>query len=187
MGVRGVATAEVVLESVKVPAAARLTPPGKGFSHLMAALNSARPGVAARALGLTGGALNYAMEYARQRCVFGQPLIEMQNIQFVAADLTTHLEAARALVYGAAQMVDEGSHDKHAAPYIAMAKYFAADLAVRASSQCLQMLGAAGYMTDHPMERYYRDAKQLQIVEGTSEIQQLIIGRAVRDGVVALG
>jgi alkylation response protein AidB-like acyl-CoA dehydrogenase len=68
-----------------------------------------------------------------------------------------------------------------------MAKYFAADLAVRASSQCLQMLGAAGYMSDHPMERYYRDAKQLQIVEGTSEIQQLIIGRAVRDGVVALG
>jgi alkylation response protein AidB-like acyl-CoA dehydrogenase len=186
MGVRGVPTAEVVLESVKVPAGARLTPPGKGFEHLMAALNSARPGVAARALGLTGGALDYAMKYARERRVFGQPLIETQNTQFVAADLKTHLEAARALVYGAARMVDEGSYDKQAAPYIAMAKYFAADLAVRASSQCLQILGAAGYMTDHPMERYYRDAKQLQIVEGTSEIQKLIIGRGIRDGLVAL-
>jgi alkylation response protein AidB-like acyl-CoA dehydrogenase len=187
MGVRGVPTAEIVLESVKIPADARLTPPGKGFAHLMAALNSARPGVAARALGLTSGALSYAVEYARQRHVFGQPLIEMQNVQFVAADLATHLEAARALVYGTAQMVDEGSYDKHAAPYIAMAKYFAADLAVRASSECLQILGAAGYMTDHPMERYYRDAKQLQIVEGTSEIQKLIIGRAVRDSQVTLG
>jgi hypothetical protein len=152
----------------------------------MAALNSARPGVAARALGLTGGALDYAMKYARERLVFGQPLIETQNTQFVAADLKTHLEAARALVYGAARMVDEGSYDKRAAPYIAMAKYFAADLAVRASSQCLQILGAAGYMTDHPMERYYRDAKQLQIVEGTSEIQKLIIGRGIRDGLVPL-
>lgn len=187
MGVRGVPTAEVVLDGVRLPAEARLTPPGKGFGHLMAALNSARPGVAARGLGLVVGALHYAVEYARGREVFGQPLIDVPNVQFVVADLVAQLEAARAMVYRAAQMVDSGHYGKDAAPDIAIAKLLASDLAVRASSECLQILGAAGYMRDHPMERFYRDAKQLQIVEGTSEIQRLIIGRAVRDGRLAIG
>jgi alkylation response protein AidB-like acyl-CoA dehydrogenase len=187
MGVRGVPTAEVVFEGVDLRPEQRLTPEGEGFRHLMAALNSARPGVAARALGLVAGALKYAVDYTRERQVFGEALIEKQHIQFVAAELAMNLEAARSLVFASARMVDEGRFDKRAAPYIAMAKAFATDLAVRASSDCLQMLGAAGYMSDHPMERYYRDAKQLQIVEGTSEIQRLIIGRAIRDGLVPVG
>lgn len=186
MGARGVPTAEVILDDAQIPVSARLTAPGQGFRGLMATLNSARPGVAARGLGLTAGALEYSVGYARDRVVFGEPLIEKQNTQFVVADVVTHLEAARCLVYGAARMVDEGSFGKGSAPYIAMAKRFATDLAVRASSQCLQVLGAAGYMGDHPMERYYRDAKQLQIVEGTSEIQAIIIGRGIRDGLISL-
>jgi acyl-CoA dehydrogenase len=186
MGVRGVPTAEIIFEDVELDAAQRLTPEGAGFKHLMASLNSARPGVAARALGLVAGALSHAVGYARERQVFGEALIEKQHVQFVAADLAMNLEAARSLVYASARMVDGGAYDKAAAPYIAMAKAFAADLAVRASSDCLQILGAAGYMSEHPMERYYRDAKQLQIVEGTSEIQRLIIGRGIRDGLVSL-
>lgn len=182
LGVRGVPTAEVVFESVAVPAEARLTPPGKGFSHLMAQLNSARPGVAARGLGLTAGALRYAADYARERKAFGGTLLDLQAVQFLLADIAIGLEGARSMVYNAAALVDRGSYGKEAAPYIAMAKAAAADLAVKASSDCLQVLGGAGYMTDHPMERFYRDAKQLQIVEGTSQIQRLIVGRAIRDG-----
>lgn len=186
MGARGVPTAEVVFDSVSIPSSARLTTQGNGFRELMLSLNSARPGVAARGLGLTAGALKYSTEYARNRVVFGQPLIEFQNTQFVIADVAMNLEAARALVYSAAQLVDKGSFGKESAPYIAMAKCFATDLAVNSSSRCMQILGAAGYMSEHPMERYYRDAKQLQIVEGTSEIQRLIIGRGIRDGLVSI-
>ena len=185
MGVRGVPTAEVVFESVAVPADARLTPPGQGFAHLMAQLNSARPGVAARGLGLAGGALSYAADYARERQAFGGTLLDLQAVQFLLADIAIGLEGARSMVYNSAALVDRGSYGKEAAPYIAMAKAAAADLAVKASSDCLQALGGAGYMMDHPMERYYRDAKQLQIVEGTSQIQRLIVGRSIRDGVLA--
>ena len=184
MGVRGVPTAEVLFESVRVPAENRLTPPGKGFPHLMAQLNSARPGVAARGLGLTGGALAYAAEYARGRTAFGGSLLDLQAVQLLLADVAIGLEGARSMVYNSAALVDSGSYGKQAAPYIAMAKAAAADLAVKAASDCLQVLGGAGYMSDHPMERYYRDAKQLQIVEGTSQIQRLIIGRSIRDGVL---
>lgn len=187
MGVRGVPTAEVVFDDVRLDPAARLTLPGEGFRDMMAALNSARPGVAARGLGLTAGALKYATEYARQRHAFDGNLLDLQAIQFLLADVAMNLEAARGLVYSAARMVDAGEYGRTAAPYIAMAKCVATDLAVEASSDCLQVLGAAGYMTEHPMEQYYRDAKQLQIVEGTSQIQRVIIGRGIRDGYVDLG
>jgi alkylation response protein AidB-like acyl-CoA dehydrogenase len=187
MGVRAVPTAEVVLDGVRVPAANRLTKPGSGFHDLMAALNSARPGVAARGLGLAQGALKYAVDYARERRAFGSSLLDIQAVQFMIADLAMQVEAARFLVYAAARLVDSGSYGIQAAPWIAMAKCIATDLAVKASSDCLQILGAAGYMADHPMERYYRDAKQLQIVEGTSQIQRLIVARAIRDGHLDLG
>ena len=186
MGVRGVPTAEVLLDNVIVPESQRLTKGGRGFHDLMAALNSARPGVAARGLGLTAGAMEYAWNYGAQRKTFGKRVVDHQAIQFLMADLALNLEAARGLVYAAARMVDRGSYRKEAAPYLAMAKCFSADLAVRASSDCLQILGGAGYMTEHPMERYYRDAKQLQIVEGTSQIQRLIIARGIDEGNVAL-
>jgi alkylation response protein AidB-like acyl-CoA dehydrogenase len=186
MGVRGVPTAEVIFDDVIVPTEQRLTQPGTGFADLMAALNSARPGVAARALGLTAGALQYAWDYGVNRRTFGQRVVDHQGIQFIFADIAMNLEAARGLVYSAARMVDAGSYRKKAAPYLAMAKCFSSDLAVRAASDCLQVLGGAGYMCEHPMERFYRDAKQLQIVEGTSQIQRLIIARAIDDGTVRL-
>jgi alkylation response protein AidB-like acyl-CoA dehydrogenase len=153
---------------------------------MMASLNSARPGVAARGLGLTAGALEYAARYGRQREAFGGVLTDLQAIQFLLAEVAMRLEGARGLVYRVAQMVDDGAYGVEAAPYIAMAKATATDLAVSAASDCLQVLGAAGYMTDHPMERYYRDAKQLQIVEGTSQIQRVIIGRAIANGTLDL-
>jgi hypothetical protein len=186
LGVRGVPTAEVVLDTVAVDARARLTAPGRGFADMMASLNSARPGVAARGLGLTAGALEYAARYGRQREAFGGVLTDLQAIQFLLAEVAMRLEGARGLVYRVAQMVDDGAYGVEAAPYIAMAKATATDLAVSAASDCLQVLGAAGYMTDHPMERYYRDAKQLQIVEGTSQIQRVIIGRAIANGTLDL-
>jgi alkylation response protein AidB-like acyl-CoA dehydrogenase len=142
--------------------------------------------VAARGLGLATGALTYAAEYARGRTAFGGSLLDLQAVQFLLADIAIGLEGARSMVYNSAALVDSGSYGKEAAPYIAMAKAAAADLAVKASSDCLQVLGGAGYMSDHPMERYYRDAKQLQIVEGTAQVQRLIIGRAIRDGVLPL-
>jgi alkylation response protein AidB-like acyl-CoA dehydrogenase len=187
MGVRAVPTAEVVLDGVHISAANRLTEPGRGFHELMATLNSARPGVAARGLGLAQGALKYAVDYARERRAFGSSLLDIQAVQFMVADLAMQVESARFLVYAAARLVDSGSYGIQAAPWIAMAKCVATDLAVKASSDCLQILGAAGYMADHPMERYYRDAKQLQIVEGTSQIQRLIVARAIRDGHLDLG
>lgn len=187
MGVRAVPTAEVLLDGVHVPAGNRLTEPGSGFRDLMATLNSARPGVAARGLGLAQGALKYAVDYARERRAFGSSLLDIQAVQFMVADLAMQIESARFLVYAAARLVDSGSYGLEAAPWIAMAKCVATDLAVKASSDCLQILGAAGYMADHPMERYYRDAKQLQIVEGTSQIQRVIVARAIRDGYLDLG
>ncbi len=182
MGVRAVPTAEVVLSDCYVPSDHRISDSEGGMRHLMASLNSARPGVAARGLGLAEGALAYACEYARNRTAFGTAVIDIPAVQQMIADITIGIEAARGLVHRAAQMVDRGEYGLEAAGMMAIAKCFATDLAVRASSDCLQILGAAGYMSDHPMERFYRDAKQLQIVEGTNQIQRVIIARAVRDG-----
>jgi alkylation response protein AidB-like acyl-CoA dehydrogenase len=148
----------------------------------MGTLNSVRPVVAARGLGLAEGAMMYALDYARQRKTFGKPIIEHQGLQWMLADLAARLEGARLLTYRAAMEVDRGRTGKADAWKLSIAKLSATDLAVQAATDCLQILGAAGYMQDYPMERHYRDAKQLQIVEGTSQIQKNVIGRALLDG-----
>lgn len=181
LGVRAVPTAEVILSEVRVPACNRFTRPGDGLHQLMQCLTVARPGVAARALGLAEGAFEYAANYARDRVAFGGPLLDIQAVQFLLADLAVGIESVRGLVQSAAALVDQQGGGRAVAPYVAMAKCAAGDLAVKAASDAIQVLGAAGYMKDHPLERFYRDAKQLQIVEGTSQIQRLIIGRAIRD------
>jgi acyl-CoA dehydrogenase len=185
LGVRAVPTSEVRFEQVRVPGGHRLTDAGVGMKQLMRCLNTARPGVAARGLGLAQGAFAYAADYARHRQAFGQKLLDIQAVQFLLADLAIGIESARPLVYRAAGLVDAGTDGRGAAPFIAMAKCAAADLAVKAASDAIQVMGAAGYMRDHPLERFYRDAKQLQIVEGTSQIQRVIIGRAIRDQIYA--
>ncbi|MBI1886350.1 MAG: acyl-CoA dehydrogenase family protein [Chloroflexi bacterium] len=179
MGVIGVPTANIVLQGCRVSAANRLGEEGRGFRTAMLTLNTCRPVVGARGLGLAEGAIAYALDYARERKAFGKALVEHQAIQFLLADAAIGIEAARHLVYEGAWMVDQGQYDRQHAAYLSIAKTFATELAIKVSSDAIQVLGAQGYMKDHPLERHYRDARQLTIVEGTSQIQRLVIARAM--------
>ncbi|MDI6858788.1 MAG: acyl-CoA dehydrogenase family protein [Dehalococcoidia bacterium] len=178
MGVRGIATALLCFQDCRIPAAYQL---GGGFRTAMYTLNSIRPIVAARGLGLAEGALSYALEFARQREAFGGPIVDLQAIQFMFAEMAIQIEAARLLTYQAAWLVDQGRFKKEDAHFLSIAKAFASEAAVRVSSDALQVLGAQGYMRDHPLERHYRDARQLMIVEGTSQIHRVIVSRALLD------
>jgi alkylation response protein AidB-like acyl-CoA dehydrogenase len=180
MGVRGVDTGELLLGEVRVPAENVVGEVG-GFRLAMLGLNSMRPIVAARGIGLAEGALMYAVEYAKERAAFGKTIADMQGIQWKIAEMATEIEAARLLTYRAAQMADDGKYTREHVPFLSMAKYYATEVAVKVSGEALQMLGAAGYMKDHLTELYYRDAKQLTIVEGTSQIQLGLIARGVLD------
>ena len=180
MGVRGVDTGELILQDVRVPASNVVGEIG-GFRLAMLGLNSMRPIVAARGIGLAEGALMYAVDYVKQRAAFGRTIADMQGIQWKIAELATEIEAARLLTYRAAMMADEGKYTKEYVPFLSMAKFYASEVAVKVSGEALQMLGAAGYMKDHLTELYYRDARQLTIVEGTSQVQLGLIARGVLD------
>jgi alkylation response protein AidB-like acyl-CoA dehydrogenase len=180
MGVRGVDTGELLLHDVRVPAENVIGEVG-GFRLAMLGLNSMRPIVAARGIGLAEGALMYATEYDQERAAFGKTIADFQGVQWEIAKLATEIEAARLLTYRAAWLADQGKFTKEWVPYLSMAKYYATELAVKASNVALQLLGAAGYMKDHMTELYYRDAKQLTIVEGTTQIQLGLIARGVLD------
>ena len=181
MGVRGVDTGELVLDQVRVPPESVIGEVG-GFRLAMLGLNAMRPVVAARGVGLAEGALMYATEYVKQRAAFGATVADFQGIRWEIAKCAVDIEAARLLTYRAAALADSGGIDKEHVPYLSMAKYHATELAVRASGLAVQLLGAAGYMEDHPTEQWYRDAKQLTIVEGTSQVQLNLIARGVLDG-----
>ena len=180
MGLRGVDTGELVLSDVRVPPENVIGEVG-GFRVAMLGLNAMRPVVAARGIGLAEGALMYATDYVSHREAFGRTIADFQGIQWEIAKCAADIEAARLLTYRAAVLVDDGKFTKEYVPYLSMAKYQATELAVRASSLAVQLLGAAGYMEDHPTEQWYRDAKQLTIVEGTSQVQLGLIARGVLD------
>jgi len=180
MGVKGIDTGELLLDGVRVPAENVIGEIG-GFRLCMLGLNAMRPIVAARGIGLAEGALMYATQYVQQRAAFGKTIADFQGIQWEIAKLATDIEAARLLTYRAAWLADQGRFTKEWVPYLSMAKYYATELAVRASGMAVQMLGAAGYMEDHPTEQWYRDARQLTIVEGTSQVQLGLIARGVLD------
>ena len=180
MGVRGVDTGELLLNDVRVRAENVIGEVG-GFRLAMLGLNSMRPIVAARGIGLAEGALMYATDYVQQREAFTRTIADFQGVQWEIAKLATEIEAARLLTYRAAWMADRGQFTKEWVPYLSMSKYYATELAVRASNVALQLLGAAGYMKDHLTELYYRDAKQLTIVEGTTQIQLGLIAKGVLD------
>lgn len=180
MGVRGVDTGELVLSDVRVPAGNVIGEVG-GFRLAMLGLNSMRPIVAARGIGLAEGALMYATDYVKQRKAFGGTISDFQGIQWEIAKLAVDIEAARLLTYRAAWLADKGCYSREWVPYLSMAKYHASEVAVRASGLAVQLLGAAGYMKDHPTELWYRDARQLTIVEGTSQVQLGLIARGVLD------
>ncbi len=180
MGVRGVPTANIVFENVRIPKDSLLgEEEGRGFSHAMLTLNTLRPVVGARGVGLAEGAMSYALEYARERQAFGRPIVDLQAIQFMFADMAIQIEAARLLVYQGAWLVDQGNYQREQAALLSIAKTYATEMAVKVSSDAMQVLGAQGYMMDHPLERHYRDARQLMIVEGTSQIQRVVIARAL--------
>jgi hypothetical protein len=181
MGVRGVDTGELLLDGVRVPPENVIGEVG-GFRLAMLGLNAMRPIVAARGIGLAEGALMYATEYVKQRQAFGKTIADFQGIQWEIAKCAVDIEAARLLTYRSAVLADQGKFTKEYVPYLSMAKYHATELAVRASGLAVQLLGAAGYMEDHPAEQWYRDAKQLTIVEGTSQVQLGLISRGVLDG-----
>ena len=187
MGVTGVPTANLVFQGCRVPAANLIGEEGQGFRIAMFTMGSCRPVVGARGLGLAQGALAYALDFARQRRTFGRPILEHQAIQFMLADMATQIEAARHLIYHACWLVDQGKYERQYAPYLSFAKVFATEMAVKVSSDALQILGAQGYMKDHPLERHYRDARQLMIVEGTSQVQRMIIARGLAEGDIVYG
>jgi alkylation response protein AidB-like acyl-CoA dehydrogenase len=183
MGMHGVPTAHFAIQDVRVPAENLVGGvEGRGLNHALLGLNGTRPLVGARGLGLAEGAMTYALEYARQRHAFGKPLVEHQAIEFMFADMVLAIETARLAVYQAAWMVDQGRFQREDAAYLAVAKTVASEAAVKVASDALQVLGAQGYMKDHPLERHYRDARQLMIVEGTSQIQRMMISRALIGG-----
>lgn len=182
MGVKGMHIANFALEDVRVHKDQLVGGPageGRGFNYAMACLNSVRPLVGARGLGLAEGCLTYALDYARQRRAFGGAITELQAVQFMFADMAIAIESSRLLVYQAALMVDQGRIARGDAAYLSIAKTVASETAVKVASDAMQVLGAQGYLKDHPIERHYRDARQLMIVEGTSQVQRVIIARAL--------
>ncbi len=178
LGMRGSPTGAPVLDGVRVPAANLIGEPGEGFKIAMRTLDHSRLGIAAQALGIAQGATDYAVGYARERIAFGQPLIELQGIQFKLADMETRCAAGRELLYRAAAKAERGERDL--GKYSAMAKLFCSDVAMEVTVEAVQVLGGYGYVSDYPVERMMRDAKLTQIYEGTNEIQRVVIARALR-------
>jgi len=178
MGIRCVPVVEIHLENCKVPADNLLGgAEGKGFKHAMMTLDRARPGVAAQAVGLAQGAFDLALEYTGNRHQFGQSISAFQGVQWMLADMGTQIEAARQLVYAAARAADEGS--KSLSKLSAMCKLFATDVAMKVTTDAVQLFGGYGYVKDYPIEKYMRDAKITQIYEGTNQIQRLVIARTL--------
>jgi alkylation response protein AidB-like acyl-CoA dehydrogenase len=179
MGMRSSVTAQMIFEGAQVPADHLVGSEGDGFGIALAALDLGRLGIAACATGLAQAALDTAVSYARERRQFGKPIIAFEGVSFMLADMATAVEAARALYRAAARRKDAG---QEFGPQAAMAKLFASDTAMRVTTDAVQVLGGYGYVEDFPAERYLREAKVLQIVEGTNQIQRLVIARALRRG-----
>jgi alkylation response protein AidB-like acyl-CoA dehydrogenase len=176
MGLRGSATSELVFDHVKVPDSQRLGAVDHGFADTLTVLDSGRIGIGAMAVGLSQAALEDSIAYAKQRQTFGKKLAEHQAIQFMVADMTMDIEAARLLVYNAAQLKDKGRPFRKEA---SMAKLFASEMSSRVTNKAVQIFGGYGYVTEYNVERYLRDAKLTEIGEGTSEVQRIVIARSL--------
>ncbi|MBC2869020.1 acyl-CoA dehydrogenase family protein [Streptomyces mexicanus] len=176
MGLKGSPTAQIHLDGVRVPDERRIGEEGQGFAIALSALDSGRLGIAACAIGLAQAALDEAVAYAADRRQFGRPIADFQGLRFMLADMATQIEAGRALYLAAARLRDAG---RPFAREAAMAKLFCTDTAMRVTTDAVQVLGGYGYTADFPVERYMREAKVLQIVEGTNQIQRMVIARHV--------
>ncbi len=174
MGMKGSPTAQVHFDGVRVPDARRIGDEGQGFAIALSALDSGRLGIAACAIGVAQAALDEAVGYAKERRQFGRPIADFQGLRFMLADMATQIEAGRALYLTAARLRDAG---RPFAKQAAMAKLHCTDTAMRVTTDAVQILGGYGYTADFPAERYMREAKVLQIVEGTNQIQRMVIAR----------
>lgn len=179
MGIRASHTGDVIFEDVRVPVEDRLGDEGAGFIGAMKVFEHSRPGVAAAAVGVARAAYEYALQYAQERVQFGKPLIAKQAIRFKLADMATAIDAARFLTWRAAWLVDQGLMNNKEA---SMAKAFAGDTAMWVTTEAVQILGGYGYMRDYPVEKWMRDAKIMQIYEGTNEIQRVVISQMIAMG-----
>ncbi|MDV9191920.1 acyl-CoA dehydrogenase family protein [Streptomyces sp. SR27] len=176
LGLRGQATAELVLEDVRVPASAMLGPEGKGFAVAMSALAKGRMSVAAGCVGIAQAALDAAVRYAGEREQFGKPIASYQLVQELISDIAVDVDAARLLTWRVADLIDRGQDFATAA---SQAKLYASEAAVRAANNALQVFGGYGYIDEYPVGKLLRDARVMTLYEGTSQIQKLIIGRAL--------
>jgi alkylation response protein AidB-like acyl-CoA dehydrogenase len=184
MGIRWSDTRELIFEDCRVPAENLLGEEGQGFQIMMKTLDFSRPGVAAQALGIAAGALDYAVGYAKERLAFGKPIITFQGISFKLADMAVEVEAARHLLYKTAALFQEEPKNMKRLPkelvrMSSMSKCFCGDVAMRVTTEAVQVLGGYGYIKEYPMERFMRDAKITQIYEGTQEIQRMIIANTL--------
>jgi acyl-CoA dehydrogenase len=176
MGQRASDTSDVLFEDVRVPSANLLGKEGDGFKIAMKTLDYARPTVAAMSVGVARAAFEHAMQYSKERVQFGMPIAMNQAIHFLLADMATDIEAARLLTLKSAWLIDQGRRNTKESSF---AKAFAADLAMRVTTDAVQIFGGYGYMKDYPVEKLMRDAKLLQIYEGTSQIQRLVIAKEI--------
>ncbi len=176
MGGRGIPSCALFFDEMQLPMSARLGGDGpNGFKIAMETLNASRPIIGARAVGLAQGAIDHCIEFLADRKAFGQQIREFQGMRWMLADMITKTEASRQLVYSAAARADAGARGSELAPFAAMAKCFASDSAMEVATQAVQIFGAAGISSAYPINRYFRDAKVVQIVEGTNQIQRNII------------
>jgi acyl-CoA dehydrogenase len=179
MGQRASNTVTLTFEDVRVPVANRIGQEGEGFMLAMATLDNSRPLTAMFAIGIARAAMEHAIDYSKQRQQFGKPIAEFQAIQFMLADMAADIEAARLLTYKSAWMLDEGQRNTLVSSY---AKRFAADMAMKATTDAVQIFGGYGYSKEYPVEKLMRDAKLIQIYEGTSQVQRLVIARELLKG-----
>ena len=175
MGIRASSTTELIFKDCRIPKDRIIGRAGTGFITVMKTLDSSRPGIAALGVGLAQGALDAAASYAKQRVQFGKPIMAFQAVQHMLADMAIGIEAARALVYGAAKHID--AHPKDMSKVSSMCKVFATDVAMKVTTDAVQVMGGYGYMCEYPVEKMMRDAKILQIYEGTNQIQRNVIGQ----------
>ncbi len=178
MGQRATDTSAVAFQDVVIPAANRLGEEGEGFKIAMQTLDFTRPGTAIGAVGVAQAAFELAVDYAKERVQFGMPIAMNQGVNFLVADMATEIEAARLLCWQAAWMIDAG-HGRKATKYSSFAKRFAADTAMKVTTDAVQVFGGYGYMKEYPVEKLMRDAKLFQIYEGTSQIQRLVIAKEI--------
>jgi alkylation response protein AidB-like acyl-CoA dehydrogenase len=177
LGVRGSPTGAVILEDVRVPVENRVGEEGQGFYIAMGTLDRSRPTIGAQAVGIAQGAIDYAAGYMKERHQFGKPIAEFQGLQFMLADMAMKTEAARTLVHKACAIIDEGDPRNELTVAGAMAKCFASDVAMEATTNAVQMLGGYGYTKEFPVERFMRDAKITQIYEGTNQVQRVVMAK----------